>query len=330
MTITINANMFAGIPYDASMAGIKVGEEYTIRDLLYGTMLPSGADAVQALSYSIFGNVSNHVNKMNELVSELGLTNTHFVNVTGYTEENHYSTSSDMLVLLDYALNNETFKKIYKTKKYEVNENMVFTSSIRKYNSKLELDTSRILGSKTGYTNAAGLCLSSLYESNGHEIIMITLGAEVTDQGYHIQDAVNLIDFIDKNYDNQILISKGMTVASIKVIYGKNDTYSISPTKDIKKYLPSDFEQNNIEVIYEGIDSIKYNEKVGTKLGKLSYYYNNELIEEEDVYLEEEQEFSLMKWLEDYYYIPLISLILFVILILIISSIFNIVKKNKK
>ena len=103
---------------NASVAGFRSGEEVTYRDLLYGLMLPSGADAAQALTRLVAGNIDNYMNMMNQKAVELGLLNTHFVNPTGLDVENHYSTVEDVATLFQYAIKNETFLEIIKTKNY--------------------------------------------------------------------------------------------------------------------------------------------------------------------------------------------------------------------
>ena len=87
--VTITSSMLNGIPYDASTAGLKVGETYTYDELLYASMIPSGADATQALAISLTGSIKNFVKKMNDKAKELDMENTNFINTTGLDEEGH-------------------------------------------------------------------------------------------------------------------------------------------------------------------------------------------------------------------------------------------------
>ena len=111
---------------DLALAGFKVGEKVTLEDLLYGAMLPSGAEACNTLARSTSGSVENHVKKMNELAKKLNCKNTHFVNVTGIDANNHDSSVSDLSKILKYALENNNFRKIFETKEHKVNENLIF------------------------------------------------------------------------------------------------------------------------------------------------------------------------------------------------------------
>lgn len=111
--VTIKVKDFATLyEEDASLAGFVVGQEVTYRDLLYGTMLPSGAEATQALANNLTGSVPNFVELMNKKAEELKLKNTHFANTTGLDSKDNYSTAEDVATILKYALKNETFKKI--------------------------------------------------------------------------------------------------------------------------------------------------------------------------------------------------------------------------
>ncbi len=193
--------MLKGIHWNASVAGLKVGDIVTFNDLLYASILPSGADATQALAVSLCGSINAFVTKMNELASNIGMNSSHFVNVTGLDAPNHYSTVNDVLKLLKYALANTTFKKVYTTKEYYLSTGTLLETTIKKYNKTLNLDTSRIIGSKTGYTDNAGTCLSSLFNFQNHDMLIITIGAPYNrDTAYNLLDNLALIDYVDHNY----------------------------------------------------------------------------------------------------------------------------------
>ena len=109
--VVMTTSMFYRLAEEnASVAGFYIGEEVTYEDLLYGLMLPSGADAAQALAISLYGSVDKFVDRMNEKAKELGLKNTHFVNPTGLDIKGHYSSVDDVAIILKEALKNDTFK----------------------------------------------------------------------------------------------------------------------------------------------------------------------------------------------------------------------------
>ena len=130
--VTITEKDFNGL-YDASLAGFEVGDEVTYRDLLYGTMLPSGAEASQALANNISGSVNGFAGLMNEKAKELGMKNTHFVNTSGLDINNHYSTVYDVALLLKYCLNNKTFKTIFGSTSYKTSNGELTLYSTFRY-----------------------------------------------------------------------------------------------------------------------------------------------------------------------------------------------------
>lgn len=184
----------------ASMAGFAPGETVTVRDLLYGAMLPSGAECCEALARLVSGSEEAFADLMNQKAKELGMKNTHFNNPTGLTDPEHYSCAADLAVLLQSALQNKTFRTILTTRHYistptvQHPEGLSMLSTLLGRLDGTELADGQILGGKTGYTQAAGLCLASLAEVKGREYILVTLGApgDHTTEQTNIQDAVRV------------------------------------------------------------------------------------------------------------------------------------------
>lgn len=205
--VTLPEDIFPALQTEkASMAGFVPDETVTVRDLLYGAMLPSGAEccealACEALARLVSGSEDNFAELMNQKAAELGMKNTHFTNATGLTDTEHYSSAADMAKLLQAALHNTTFRTIFTTEHYTTNataqhpEGVSLTSTLLGKLDGTELPTgTRIEGGKTGYTAAAGLCLASLAIVNGKEYILVTLAApgdHGTEQ-YNIRDAVHV------------------------------------------------------------------------------------------------------------------------------------------
>lgn len=165
----------------ASVAGFKNNEKITMKDLLYGTILPSGADAAQGLALSVAGSEKEFVKLMNAKVEELGLKDTHFTNPTGLHDKNNYSTAYDMAIILDAALQNETCKEILSTYQYttaETKQNpdgILLSSTLFNYIYGTEPETATILGGKTGYVTEAGYCIASYGQANDSKNEYITV-----------------------------------------------------------------------------------------------------------------------------------------------------------
>ena len=98
-----------------SLAGFAGGENVTIRDLLYGSALPSGAEASIGLAIAACGSEEAFVARMNERAASLGMTGTHYENCTGAHHDDHVSTMSDIAILLSYMMQNETLAEIIGT-----------------------------------------------------------------------------------------------------------------------------------------------------------------------------------------------------------------------
>ena len=299
--VTITEKDFNGL-YDASLAGFEVGDEVTYRDLLYGTMLPSGAEASQALANNISGSVNGFAWLMNEKAKELGMKNTHFVNTSGLDINNHYSTVYDVALLLKYCLNNETFKTIFESASYKTsNGELTLYSTFRYTAIKYNYKSDYILGAKTGYTDDAGKCLASIAYDQSNDILylLVTTGANTsTDDAYHIKDATNIYTYYFENYGYVNLIDENELLVSIKTKYSKNKYLNFYAKEDVSFYTKKDeFDKNKIKIIYDGVNTIDQSIKKGEKLGTVSIYYDNEYINNIDIILNDEYEFSIIYFL---------------------------------
>lgn len=337
--VVYSKSMRSDIDFDASLSGLIENQEYTVRDLLYATMLPSGADATNALAFAVSGSIQDFVDLMNEKAVFLGMTNTHYVNTHGLDRDNHYSSVNDLFTLLKYALNNPIFREVYTTKSYNLSNTLdkynkeedphLVQSTVAKTASKMGIDASRILGSKTGYTDNAGKCISILFNSNGHEYLAITTKAPYPYKtNYHIEDAINIINYIDNNYNNQILVKAGTLIESINVNLSEIDKFDIVTKNDVTKYLSNDYEKSKVSIEYTGLKDINYNYDKSKPLGVIKYYYDGELLKEEEVLLDIDLKLSIEKLVNKHKYLLLLMGSLLILLIIVI--IIMIKRKRRK
>ncbi|MGE4352662.1 MAG: D-alanyl-D-alanine carboxypeptidase family protein [Oscillospiraceae bacterium] len=154
---------------EGSSMYLEAGQEYSVRDLLYGMMLASGNDAATALACYTAGSVENFVRLMNRKARALGLEDTQFENPHGLDAEGHHGTAHDLAVIMQAAIKNETFRAIVATKSVTIGE-QTFVN-----HNKLLWRYDGCLGGKTGYTMAAGRSLVSVAERNGLCLICVTL-----------------------------------------------------------------------------------------------------------------------------------------------------------
>lgn len=205
---------------NASLAGFQPGEKVRAIDLLYGAMLPSGAEACLGLALHIAGSERHFVGLMNQKAAALGMDRTHFANACGFHDQNHYTTVKDLAVLLRYALQNDTFREIFTARRHATHTTNLHPGGITFYSTmfaKLNRDYisgGEILGGKTGYTSAAGLCLASLAKVGKHEYILISAGAkgDANSEQYNITDALTVYNSIGKkqiSLESEISLAPG-------------------------------------------------------------------------------------------------------------------------
>ena len=171
-TITLEITDYAYVN-DCSAVGFLDGETVTVRDLFYGTVLPSGGDAAVALATYVAGSQEAFVEMMNEKVEELGLSETaHFTNCVGLDDEEHYCTVYDMSMILKAAVENDLCREVLSARKYTTSATEQHPEGITISNWFLrrieDKDTGgEVLCAKTGYVNQSGSCAASYAISDG-------------------------------------------------------------------------------------------------------------------------------------------------------------------
>ena len=113
------------------MAGFRPGETATVRDLLYGALLPSGAECCETLAREVSGSEEAFVELMNQKAAALGMASTHFCNPTGLHDPEHVSTVRDMARLLRTAMQNEMFRTIFATARYTCRPRICTRTALR-------------------------------------------------------------------------------------------------------------------------------------------------------------------------------------------------------
>lgn len=297
---------------------LKPGEKITYEDLLYGTMLPSAADCANQIAISISGNVEQFVELMNQKAKELGLENTHFSNPIGMDDDN-YSTTKEMAEILKYALKNEEFYKIFTTKEYTTKNNKKLQNTIIEKSQKENVDSSIILGSKTGFTDEAGYCLATISKINNINYLLVTTNAE-TEKEYHVIDALNIYDYYSKNYSYKKILSYNQILKKIKVEDAITKEYEIKSDNDIYQYINNDIDINNLTYEYEGIEEVTRKTNTNNEIGKIKIKNGEEILYTYNIYLKEIPLYNFKRYL--------LSLIISVMIIGII--IISIIKQKIK
>lgn len=182
---------------DASMAGFVHGEEVSMMDLLYGAVLPSGAEATEALAIVCAGSEEAFAELMNEKAQALGLQDTHFVDASGLHDENHYTTLSDMAIIMQAALDNPRCREVLTSVNHtspataQNPEGVAMTNRFLYRIRPQQTGTVDIQAAKTGYTaQAMNCCVSYGIMENGRAAICVTAHAWTGD--YCIADHLAL------------------------------------------------------------------------------------------------------------------------------------------
>ena len=169
----------------ASMAGFVDGETVSMRDLLYGAVVPSGAEATEALAQAVAGSEEAFVTMMNEKAAALGLTSTHFMNTSGLHDEDHYSTVREIALILQAALQNEVCAEVLSAENYRASrteqhpDGLAMTNKfLYRVHHEYSLGGAEITAAKTGYTaEAMNCCASAGKTPDGRSVICVTANA---------------------------------------------------------------------------------------------------------------------------------------------------------
>jgi len=179
-TITIPASA-SDIPVDSSRVPVYPGEQMTMRDLLYGLMIRSGNDAANAIAELCAGSVDAFMSQLNNLASELGMSNSHFVNPHGYHDADHYTTARDLAIAARKGLTDPTFCQIVTCMNYTLpatqkREALALQNIWELFDPASEYYIPGAAGVKSGYTSAAGFCYVGAAQRNGRTLIAVVLG----------------------------------------------------------------------------------------------------------------------------------------------------------
>lgn len=180
-TVTIETTDYCYVN-DCSNVGYQVGEQVTVKELFYGTILPSGADAALTLAEYVAGSHEEFVKMMNTKLKELGLNKTtHFTNCVGLYDEKHYSTAYDMAIILEAAMDNEFCREVLTTHIYSTEpttqhpDGQTLSNLFLRRVEDQELGNVTVLGAKTGFVAQAGnCCVSSASTPDGKEYYLCT------------------------------------------------------------------------------------------------------------------------------------------------------------
>ncbi|NLM74182.1 MAG: D-alanyl-D-alanine carboxypeptidase [Clostridiaceae bacterium] len=205
--------------YASKMGGsqvyLKEGEVFTVEELLKAVAVHSANDASVALAEAIAGSEEAFVSMMNEKAEELGMKNTRFLDCTGLTDEGHYSTAADVAIMSRELIIKHPKIIHYTTIWHDTFRDGTFDLD---NTNKLVKRYKGTTGIKTGFTNAAGFCLSASAEREGTKLISVLLGAKTNDLRF--SESARLLNYGFSNWESVKIEKKGLEAGVVKVRKG--------------------------------------------------------------------------------------------------------------
>lgn len=286
---------------DSSTGGLKVGEELTVRQMLYVLLLSSANDAANAIAEYVSGSIEDFVALMNSKAEALGMTDTHYANAHGLHDFDHYTTVNDMYTLTKTFLDIPLLKEISYSTTYKLEATNM--SSARSYTTTnfLLLNNGQTCtadkyknqayyykyakGLKTGYTDPAGRCLISTATKNGYTYLCILMNSPVyDDKGNKIRiefgDTKALYEWAFNEFEYKSVLQSGEIVSEAPVeLSWDTDYVSAAPAEDFSAIIPKAADAStlsfNVEWYKESFDAPI---KKGDILGECDITYGGEVL----------------------------------------------------
>jgi len=252
-----------------SVVGLKEGQVYSLRELLYGMMLVSGNDAAIAVAEHIGGSVEGFAKMMNEKARAIGAADSNFVTPHGLDAENQYSTAYDLAIITRYAIKNPVFTQIVSTTDYYIPEHGLYNTN------ELLATCPGVDGVKTGYTGKAGRCLVTTASRNGMRLISVVLGSPTRTARANATRA--LLEYTYRNYKMVNLLKAGDIYKKIPIYRGIKDRMELITTQTVAVPL-TDEEEELLEVRECMPDMLKAPVYGGSDVGFVEYVLKGEVI----------------------------------------------------
>ncbi len=263
---------------------LKIGEHMKLEDLVYGLMLRSGNDAALAIANYVSSSVEEFVFKMNEKAKEIGMKNTTFHNPSGLDEEDkgNLSTAYDMAVLTSYAMKNEFYQKIVKTKKHSVKTD---GNTYIWHNKNKMLSYPYSTGGKTGYTEIAKRTLVSTAKKDNMNLVVVTLN-DPNDWSDHR----NLLEEAYETYTNYQILKRGKVEIENEIHYLQKEFY----LEEDFFYPLNALEKDSIRLKFEL--SKKRNYEEGDEVGNVSVFIGEEEVHKSPIYVRSVKKEEISFW----------------------------------
>jgi len=267
---------------EGSSVYLNLGEEFTLREMLYAIEVRSANDATVAVAEAIAGSQGEFVNRMNQKATELGMLDTYYRDCTGLTDAGHYSTVKDLSIVTKALITqypdifqfSRTLEKDFRDKEHRDYQYMVNRNNLLNYYDGAS-------GLKTGFTTAAGYCLVGTAQRG--EISLITIVTGEPDNNHRVGEAAFLLDYGFSNFMYTQTEDDQKMVGSIEVRKGVEktvETYAKGTLRFLMK--KTDISRISKEIIYD-MASLEAPVEKDTVIGKIVYSLDGEVLGEVEV-----------------------------------------------
>lgn len=310
--VTVSAE--AAQQTEASM-NLKEGEKLTVRDLIYGALLPSGNDAAYALGEAVSGNMEDFVSLMNRAAEQMECKNTHFANPNGMDNKKHYTTAYDMMLMTKMALSNDVIAEAAGTKTYTVAKtNKSKERTLKSHLGFIEDKDSGIYGGKTGYWDDNHCSIALGYRKDGLHLYLVLLGDTSEER---TKDVNKLIRYASDKVEGVHVIGKGKAEGKVRIKHGAKTRLQTYTAETGYAYLPKEASRSLISTQVVMRDDVEAPVQKGTVAGTLQIFVADDLVNEVDLIVEENVDAG---WFPSYLGISnLATIIICVVLILFLA-----------
>ncbi|MFT4531669.1 MAG: D-alanyl-D-alanine carboxypeptidase (penicillin-binding protein 5/6) [Gammaproteobacteria bacterium] len=251
---------------------VREGTDVALMDLLRGIIVQSGNDASIAVAEYLAGSEDAFAGWMNQYAKTFGMTNTQFLNATGWPAEGHHSTARDMATLALHIINDHpTYYELYAEKYYEYND-------IRQPNrNKLLWRDPSVDGLKTGHTEEAGYCLTASAKREDTRLIAVVMGTRSEEA--RARETQKLFGYGFRYFETHKLYSAGDTLQTQAVWLGMQDSVNLTLENDLYLTLPRG-SKGELQVEMSTNDYPEAPIAAGAQLGKLTIRMEDEVVAE--------------------------------------------------
>jgi D-alanyl-D-alanine carboxypeptidase (penicillin-binding protein 5/6) len=297
--VTVKQSVIDTVPYDAVSADLVADEVMTLEDLLLCMMVGSANDAAVVIADYIGGDIDSFVALMNETAQHLNCTGTAFTNPHGLYNAQQYTTARDVGKILETALNNEHFARIFTTVSHTVpatnksSERRLTTGNFLMTQDDMEIYfDSRVTGGRTGTAQDGTRCLAISATSGDMTLISVVAGAKSVykEDGYTVQsfggfnETKQLLDNAFSGYKSVQVIAEGQVLLQ-KELSGSTDVLSYGAKSNCYAVLPENIKTSDLNYRYVDInEALELPVEKGTAVSSVEIWYGGMCVAQSELY----------------------------------------------